>query len=440
VFDVLARVVLYPFAPVGRDLDFGIHKLIRRIKSVCKGFGSVVSLTPHYCIRYRGILMKRRTRKTNKGKTSRGKGGYDIAKRELIEARRLIDIISRGKYQWQATFDAISDPVLIIDERFRIVRANKSLASVAGKDIRLIIGKPCYREFAGNKKICLGCPAKKVLDSSAIDVDYGELAIHGRQYAAKAFSFWDEVDKASSVVVHYRDITEERRLQEELIQQEKMASIGMLASGIAHEINNPIGGIIAISQLIKRRVDESHELYKDIEEIESAARRCKQIVGDLLNFARPASNGVEELINLNSVIEGLLPLVKAVMKSGGIEIRTDFDKMLPLVRGNRGKLGQVFLNLITNAFHAMDRGGVLSIRTYRRGDKVFAEVCDTGCGISKEDLGKVFNPFFTTRPPGEGTGLGLFVSYGIIKSHGGDIAVESCPGKGSIFTVSLPAA
>jgi len=361
-------------------------------------------------------------------------------KRELKEANELNEIISRGKYQWQATFDAISDPVMIITKDYKIVRANIGLAKIANKDVRSIIGEKCYQVFAGRKKACEGCPIKQVIKEKKNLSNRLEEDIHKHDYIVNAFPFMDEVDNAESIVVHYRDITLEKRLQQELVQQEKMAAIGMLAGGVAHEINNPLGGIIAFSQLIRRELDEDNSMYADIEEIERAAMRCKKIVQDLLDFSRMSSGKKKQWVDINPLIEKVIPFIKMELKSLNIELLTGLDPKLPRVYGDINRLEQVLLNLLTNACHSMTRGGKLMVRTYdkSKNSEVCIEVADTGCGIDDSDLSRIFDPFFTTKLPGKGTGLGLSISYRIVRDHGGRIKVSSHKDKGSCFVVCLP--
>lgn len=378
-------------------------------------------------------------RKTKKIPNGKGVSLPDI-KKKLAEAEKLISIISRGKYQWQATFDAISDPVMIVSKDFKILRANLGLARVAGKDIRSIIGKMCYSIFADRAKTCPGCPIKDVLEEEK--QRGGELpeGIKNRDYVVNAFPFTDENGRQTSVVVHYRDITEEKRLHQELIQQEKMAAIGMLAGGVAHEINNPLGGIIAFAQLIKRDLKEGATLYGDIEEIERAAQRCQKIVQDLLTFSRISSGKEKQWLDISPLIEKIIPFIKMELKSLNIDLETDFQPSLPHVYGDANRLEQVFLNLMTNACQSMKRGGTLRLKTFldELSSSICVEVADSGCGISKDDLPRIFDPFYTTKRPGEGTGLGLSISYRIVNDHHGRIKVKSIPGKGSTFTVNLP--
>ncbi len=242
-----------------------------------------------------------------------------------------------------------------------------------------------------------------------------------------------------SAVLYYRDATEERRLQREVIQQEKMAAIGMLAGGVAHEINNPLGGILAFTQLMKRDASGNPSLVSDLDEVERAAVRCKKIVSDLLDFSRSSRDRERTTVDINILIEKIFPFLQREMRSLNVELDSRFDPQLPQVLANPDRLQQVFINLMTNACHAMGKGGVLSISTEQEGDWVLVRVRDTGKGIPQTIRDKIFDPFFTTKEPGKGTGLGLSISYRIVKDHGGEILCHSEEGKGTEFVVRLPA-
>lgn len=359
------------------------------------------------------------------------------------ELERLTDILSRGKYEWETTFDAIQAPVSLIDEQYTIQRANLSLAAVAGQDIRTMIGQKCYQVFAGRNSPCENCPAQKALakDWSAKNV----LAhpIHAHEYEVSAFPFAGAKGSNKALVLYYRDVTEEHRLQQEVIQQEKMAAIGMLAGGVAHEINNPLGGILAFTQLLIRDCKESKEseaIRGDLEEIERAALRCKKIVQDLLDFSRVSSGREKTPVAVNELLERTFGFLQRELLSLNITLATHLDASLPIVRGDANRLQQVFLNLLTNAIQAMPKGGTLTVTTRRVPGEpwVAVTVSDTGTGIAPEHLHKVFDPFFTTKSPGRGTGLGLSISYRIVKEHEGTLTVQSVQGKGASFTVALP--
>lgn len=361
--------------------------------------------------------------------------------RRLKELEKLVEIISRGKYQWEATFDAITSPVAILSKDYRIERANLALAALCCKDIRKVIGRCCYEVFAERSEPCDGCPIaeakKRNLPSSSM---LGN-RIRKREFEANAYSYAPNKKMADTTVVYYRDVTEEKRLRREAVQQEKMVAIGMLAGGIAHEINNPLGGILAMAQLLIRETGENKTLSADLREIEDAAIRCKKIVRDLLDFSRISNEEEKRLLNLNSLVEKVIPFVSSNIKSSNIKLELDLSADLPGIMGIPDRVQQIFLNLLTNACHAMPNGGTLKVKTSSdRRETVHILISDSGVGISEENLKNIFEPFFTTKGPSKGTGLGLSIVYRIVKEHGGAIDVDSKLGKGTTFTVSFPAA
>ncbi len=352
----------------------------------------------------------------------------------------LVEIISRGKYMWESTFDAITAPVQIVSGDYEITRANLTLAAASGKEIASIIGKKCYEAFAGRSEPCDSCPLGKALSSdSRVESALGN-RIGENEYEVCAYPLGAGAG-VGSAVMYYRDVTEERRLQREVIQQEKMAAIGMLAGGVAHEINNPIGGILAFTQLMKRDAADNKSLTEDLDEIEKAAVRCKKIVSDLLDFSRMSKEGERLNVDINTLLEKVFPFLQREMRSYNVELEFRGDPSLPMVYGHADKLQQVFINLMTNACHAMRKGGTLTVETRSSadGEWVFVKVRDTGEGIPPEVCERIFDPFFTTKEPGKGTGLGLSISYRIVKEHGGEIECESPHDGGALFTVKLPA-
>lgn len=352
----------------------------------------------------------------------------------------LVEIISRGKYMWESTFDAITAPVQIVSANYEIVRANLALAAVGSRDITSIIGKRCYEAYAGRDKPCEDCPLTAALErDDRVRSTLGN-KIEEREFEAYAYPL-GAGGSPDSAVLYYRDVTEERRLQREVIQQEKMAAIGMLAGGVAHEINNPIGGILAFTQLMKRDANDNKALMDDLEEIEKAAIRCKKIVSDLLDFSRVTREGDRVEVDINVLLEKVFPFLQREMRSFNVELEFRGDPNLPQVVGHADRLQQVFINLMTNACHAMPKGGVLTVETSRgAGGVVLVKVRDTGEGIPKDLCERIFDPFFTTKEPGKGTGLGLSISYRIVREHGGEITCDSVGEGGAEFTVRLPAA
>jgi signal transduction histidine kinase len=228
---------------------------------------------------------------------------------------------------------------------------------------------------------------------------------------------------------------------QEIAQAEKLASIGQLSAGIAHEINNPLGIILGYTQLLIRNEAPETEKYNDLKTIEKHVRNCKTIVEDLLNFAR-RSKPKENVIRVGEAIDDVLNFIQQHAGLDDIEVQKNYDPSIPEMLLDEKKIKQVIMNLIMNAKHAVGQKGTLNITTSLNSPEgqVAIKIADTGHGIEKKNLVHIFDPFFTTKPTGEGTGLGLSVSYGIVRNHGGDILVDSEVGRGSTFTVVLPLA
>lgn len=362
----------------------------------------------------------------------------DPLKARVAKLEELVEIISRGKYMWESTFDAITAPVQIVSKDYDIIRANLSLASIAEKDIAKIIGKKCYETFAGRDKPCEGCPLSDAIKEDKQAVCNIANHIGSREFEASAYPIASAGENMA--VLYYRDITEKNRLEQELFHQEKMAAIGILAGGVAHEINNPLGGILAFVQLMKRDASGNEPLCKDLCEIENAAVRCKKIVSDLLEFSRMSKDRKVKDVDINLMIEKLFPFIQREIRSLNVELIFDAAANLPPITGIPDRLQQVFLNLMTNAIHAMSKGGKLTIGTKVNRDRTAVEIIvrDTGHGIPPEIRHKIFDPFFTTKQPGKGTGLGLSISYRIVKEHGGKISYRDVGSGGTEFIIELP--
>ena len=234
------------------------------------------------------------------------------------------------------------------------------------------------------------------------------------------------------------DVTARVRLEEQLQHTEKMASVGLLAAGVAHEVNTPLAGISSYTQLLRGQLDEGDPRQQVLEKIEKQSFRAAKIINGLLNFSR--SSGTEfERVDVNKALLDVLSLVEHQLEGSRIRLRRELTAGVPPVRGNENRVQQVFFNLILNARDAMPSGGWLTLRTYADDDTVVVEIADTGHGIKREHLRRIYDPFFTTKGIGKGTGLGLSVSYGIVQELGGAIFVESAPGQGTTFQVALPA-
>jgi PAS domain S-box-containing protein len=263
----------------------------------------------------------------------------------------------------------------------------------------------------------------------------------GSQFPATVALSFIRQDNGSPIgqVLSVRNLTEERRIAEQLRQSEKLAALGELVAGVAHELNNPLAGISAFAQLLLEEDALDDEQRESARLIKREADRAVGVIRDLLLFSRKA--GPSSLpIDLNGLIQLTLRLRAYSLRSSGVEVETILDPELPDLAGDDQKLQQVILNLIVNAEYAMRRSSVkrLVVRTAREGEAVVTEISDTGTGMSEDTLQRVFEPFFTTKPPGEGTGLGLSVSYGIVEAHNGTITVDSALGRGTTFRIVLP--
>jgi two-component system, NtrC family, sensor kinase len=235
------------------------------------------------------------------------------------------------------------------------------------------------------------------------------------------------------------DITQRVRLEEQMVQTEKLTSLGLLAAGVAHEVNTPLAVISNYIQMLAKQIPADDPRQKTIDRIVKQTFRASEIVNNLLNFSRTGAAEFVEL-NLNSVLEETLTLVQHPFKSAQVNVVKNYTEKLPPVLGSITRLQQVFLNLFMNARDAMPGGGMIEVRTSAQNGSVEVEVTDTGSGIPPENLHRIFDPFFTTKATGKGTGLGLSVSYGIIKEHAGKVDVRSAPGKGTSFRLEFPVA
>ena len=234
---------------------------------------------------------------------------------------------------------------------------------------------------------------------------------------------------------------EKEKMEERLRQADKLASIGQLGAGVAHEINNPLSLILGYTNLLRKECQGTAQTIEDLDIIYNNARLCKKIVEDLLYFSRQTKTE-RAPTDINAAADSVLVSMEETLRGGGINVIRDYDPALPLLAADGDKLKRVFMNLLLNAFQAMHSGGSLTVSTSydRERNGVRIVFSDTGYGIPEEIRDKIFEPFFTTKPPGEGTGLGLAVSYGIVKEHNGELSVISEKGKGSSFTLWFPLA
>jgi two-component system NtrC family sensor kinase len=338
---------------------------------------------------------------------------------------------------------------MIIGPDYRIQKANLAVAKLAGippEKIKDIVGSKCHKILAGRAKPCLGCKLQNTINQESPSQFPLADAFASRVYEVTSQPF--NVGEAGPAAVHvYRDRTEAVKMQQKLNQSEKLASIGLLAGGVAHEINNPLGGILIFSQMLLKEMPSNSPHYADVVEIEAAAQRCKSIVESLLDFARaqPDETRIGKVkfqpVDAMDAVASAMRFAKINLKQNqNIRVREKLTGQSAKIMGDKNQLIQVVLNLVQNAIQAMPKGGDLgvSVACDTKHKKLQIDVSDSGKGIPPEILGKIFDPFFTTKQPGEGTGLGLSICYGLVTGMSGQLTVNNKPGKGATFTVTLP--
>jgi two-component system NtrC family sensor kinase len=341
-----------------------------------------------------------------------------------------------AKREWELSFDSLDLPLAVVRGADHSVRrANVAYARVAGRPVQGVSqNPPCHQFLFGRDTPCTGCPMKTAISSGR--EGRAEIQHKGRIYVLDVYPMAEE----GQAVCAYRDVTDERTMTARLVETEKMAAVGQLAGGVAHEINNPLAGILTFAQLMKRDAGRAQGDLDSLLLIEESALRCKRIVESLLQFSRRSQEGDRRPFELNRCVDDAAFLFGAQLKKSpeaNLEVWTEPD--LPPVIGDTGQMGQVLLNLLQNGLYALEgKAGTLRVSTGRRDTQVFFSVGDTGSGIEASVLPRIFEPSFTTKPPGQGTGLGLAIAYRIVQDHGGRFEVQSEPGEGSTFTVLLP--
>jgi two-component system NtrC family sensor kinase len=248
-------------------------------------------------------------------------------------------------------------------------------------------------------------------------------------------------DWANTLEQKVKERTEElAAMQNTLVQSQRLASLGKLAAGIAHEINNPLGGILVLSSLVVEDLKDNDPHRENLQEVIKQTMRCRDIVKGLLQFSRQ-EEGKTEYVKVNDILNNTLSLIEKQALFHNIEVIKNLEVELPFILGDNSQLQQVFINVILNAVQAMKEIGTLTINTFhdKKNDMVVIEISDTGCGIPEETIDRIFDPFFTTKEVGEGTGLGLSIAYGIVTKHHGRMTVKSKVGEGSAFTIKIPA-
>ncbi|MEW6376596.1 MAG: ATP-binding protein, partial [Thermodesulfobacteriota bacterium] len=362
---------------------------------------------------------------------------FQMIFRDLTEQRRLEKKIRESKRDLEAIFDGIRDQLSIQTPDYQILRANRAVVENYQTNFQELIGRKCYEAYYQRSLPCERCPIRVTIETKQPASSIMKISEKDATLRVFSYPILDEERNLVSVIEYIRDITEEQRLQEQLIQSEKLAGIGILASGVAHEINNPLSGIIGMAEISLEEEDASKN-RNYLMDILRCSQRISEIVKGLRTYSRIARKKEQRLVDINEVLEDSLKMVGLAIKTSPVEVIREFQP-LEKVEANLGELQQVFTNLITNAFQAMNgKGGRLTLSTRSLKDAVEVKVSDNGMGIPQKYLNQIFDPFFTTKTPGEGTGLGLNIVYRIVTKYEGTIDVESKENVGTTFTIKFP--
>jgi len=416
---IITREVNRQPTPQGREIT------LRRKDGqpiICLNTSSAVRDTAGRIVRYQGALA-------------------DITERRAIEKRL---------YQQQEfarrLVDSFPDLIFVVDPQRRYTFVSPKVEEVLGyntqETIGSIFGEHIHHEDQSSVLAVFDDLLQGKKNFASVEMRKRHKQGEWRRLRCHFSPLFDVNGKIEGVVISGRDITEVKRLEEQLIQAEKLAAMGQMLAGVAHELNNPLTAILGASELLRDRAGIDDHTKRQLEMTHRQARRAARIVQNLLEFSRPSS-AQKKTLDLNAVLDRTLQLHDHSLRRNAIQVDFHPSPGLPLVVGDANQLIQVFLNLISNAEQAIREvrpSGRIQIRLGKFSSRVFATIQDDGSGIPPELLPKIFDPFFTTKRPGGGTGLGLSICMSIVREHGGDMEVESLPAGGAAFTVFLPIA
>ncbi len=368
-------------------------------------------------------------------------------KRQLIVSKADLEAthwqILNSRNTLRTFFDNLPSSVYVIDRSYTIIAINNRRSERAGLSPQELVGEKCYEVLRGNPGPCASCHFEDALKGiSSVDtlreLGPNDSFVH---WEITTVPIREENNPVNGAIIFEEDVTEKWILEANLIQSEKMASIGQLAANVAHEINNPLAAIIANAQLLMHDLAQADEDIIDaLKLIETAGNRAAKIVSSLLESARREKQDEFEEFSLNEFILDAVSMVNFEIKNRSIDIKLNLDEEMPEIFAHKNQLKGVWINLIVNALGAVEnQRGFLSISTSHDQQEYRVVVSDNGTGISPEHQGHIFEPFFTTKAAGKGTGLGLFVSLQVVKEHHGNIEFVTEPGEGTTFIVTLPA-
>jgi len=362
-----------------------------------------------------------------------------------LQNARLYKQVERAQKEWEATFRAVTDAIFLVDTEYRILRHNNRLPKELASYWNQVADNRCFARLKDRTTPCPVCPIEEIRKTGE-PVFRREQTASGLVLDLSYYPVYNDEKQLTAVTHIIKDVTKKTKLEAQLVQSAKLAALGEMAAGVAHELNSPMTVVIGTAQLLLREEQGRPENGELLEDIINSGLRCKRIIQNLLTFSRQDQLPFSET-DLNAEVEGVLGLMKFQIDQQRIRIVTRLDPELPQITANGQQIQQVLANFLVNARDALEETGrkdkCIEIATgmRREGQRNWAVVSvrDNGVGIPADNLEKIFTPFFTSKEVSRGTGLGLSVSLGIAQSHHGTIEVESRPGEGSCFQLLLPA-
>lgn len=361
--------------------------------------------------------------------------------RDVTADRARAEALERSEARYERLVESAADAIFTLDGDLRFTSVNRALEETTGRDRTTLLGRSALELCDVRDCAIMEGALRATLAGERPRVEVRLIGAGGEPRPASLIAApileRGVITGALGIV---RDVTDEKRLVEQLLQQEKLAAIGQLVSGVAHELNNPLAGLLAFSQLLMSQPEPTEERRRAVESINHEARRASKIVRNLLTFAR-RHQPERQATNLNQIVTDTVELRRYALRVAHVDLVLALDESLPATWADPFQLQQVVLNLLTNAEQAMEGWSgerKIGFETLQRGDTLVLRVTDSGPGIDERSLERIFTPFFTTKEVGKGTGLGLSISDGIVREHGGRIDVSSQPGAGATFTVELP--
>ena len=354
----------------------------------------------------------------------------------VAESHELHQKLAATQLKMQGILDRLTEGVAVIDSFGTVTRVNRKLVEILGaRDASEFLGKRCHEALWRLPGTCRACP--RFADAHVEETRTLRRADTTMHVDLCATRLTDASGSVIGVIESMRDATPRLRLEQSLIESEKMKAIGMIAAGLAHELRNPLAIISTTAEYCAQIADDP-DVCSGLESIVNAVGSADKIIRDMLNFARPAPDHFEP-VSVESIVHSTVGMLAAECRKRGVDVELDLPGESPMVRADRGKLQQAMLNFMLNGVEAMDEGGTLTVAARpAAGRTVQIEIADTGRGLAPDELGRVFEPFFSTKAGG--VGLGMPISRKIIEAHQGHVSIDSQPGEGTTVRIGLPAA